>query len=242
MPEPGPDTTPEGMPPCDLLVFDLDGTLIDSQLDLVHSVNATLASLNRPALAPHLVASFIGDGAAMLVQRALEATGGFDVSLLAQAMPSFLAYYKAHMLDNTHLYPGVLESLRGLRMVMPLLPMAVLSNKPVRPSREICTALGLAPFFFQTYGGNSFATKKPDPLGLCTLIAEASALAGLDVARHRTVLIGDSHVDVETARAAGVRCIGCSYGLDKVGLRASAPDLIVESPTQWLPALCQILS
>ena len=94
----------------------------------------------------------------MLVQRALEATGSFDEALLSQAMPMFLLFYRAHMLDNTYVYPGVLETLGQLRAMVPSLPMAVLTNKPVWPSRDICAALGLASFFFQNYGGNSFAT------------------------------------------------------------------------------------
>ncbi len=241
MPEPQPVSTPGDTLPCDLLIFDLDGTLVDSQQDLVHSVNKTLLSLQRTALEPHRVASFIGDGASMLVQRALEATGGADESLLARALRSFLAFYQTHMLDNTSAYPGVLETLGRLRTSVPSLPMALLSNKPVRPSREICTALGLEQFFFQTYGGNSFPTKKPDPLGVNTLISEASTRAGYQVARHRTVLIGDSHVDVETARSAGILCIGCSYGLDETRLRASSPDIIVDHPARWITALRQIL-
>lgn len=226
---------------CDLLVFDLDGTLVDSQQDLVFAVNTTLNSLQRPALEPKRVASFIGDGASMLVQRALEATGGADESFMAQAMPAFLAFYRAHMLDTTEAYPDVLGTLARLRAMASDLPMAVLTNKPVKPSREICRALGLAPYFFQNYGGNSFATKKPDPLGINLLIAEASALTENTVERQRTVLVGDSHVDVETARAAGVHCIGCTYGLDESRLRASAPDVLVESPKEWIAALQQIL-
>ncbi len=240
MPEPPPDTGPENPLHCDLLIFDLDGTLIDSQQDLVESVNATLGCLRRPPLEPRRVASFIGDGAALLVQRALEATGGANSNLLAAALSSFIVQYRARMLDHTHAYAGVIEALSKVRALAPSLPMAVLSNKPVGPSRALCAALHLAPFFFQVYGGDSFASKKPDPLGVSTLIVEASALTGQQIALRQTVLIGDSHVDVATARAAGVHCIGCSYGLDEARLRASAPDGIADSPMQWLHALRQL--
>ena len=175
---------------CDLLVFDLDGTLINSQQDLANSVNATLAFLHRPRLENEQIATFIGDGATVLMQRALHATGGADEALLASAMPFFLAYYREHI---------------------------------------------------QNYGGNSFETKKPHPLGMHTLMQEASAMLGREVQARRTVLIGDSHVDVETARSAGTLCLGCSYGLDPERLRAARPDCIVDKPEHWLNALCAML-
>ena len=227
---------------CDLQVFDLDGTLIDSQQDLAHSVNATLLFVHRPPLEHTLIASFIGDGATALLQRALDATGGADDALLLTAMPFFLAYYREHNLDFTAAYPGVLSELRRIREAAPLLPMAVLTNKPVNPSRAICAGLGLSPFFFQNYGGDSFVSKKPDPLGMHTLMHEAATLLGHEVQASRTVLIGDSHVDVETARAAGTLCLGCSYGLDPERLKKARPDVLVDTPHQWLDALRTLLS
>ena len=242
MPEVSPGGTDLQELRCDLLVFDLDGTLIDSQQDLANSVNATLAYVKRPHLDLKQIATFIGDGASMLVHRALEATGGSNEKLLATAMPFFLAYYREHKLDFTFVYPRVLVELRHIRAAAPSLPMAVLTNKPVAPSRAICDGLGLSPFFFQIYGGNSFETKKPDPLGMRTLMHEASALLGRAVELQRTVLIGDSHVDVETARAAGTLCLGCSYGLDPERLRAAKPDVMVDGPDQWLRALRALLA
>ncbi len=229
------------MPDCDLVVFDLDGTLVDSQQDLVYSVNVTLESLGRSPLEPGHVASFIGDGAAMLVRRALEATGEMDEALLSHALSAFLAFYWKHMLDTTRPYCGVMEALGAIRDAMPDLPMAVLTNKPVRPSRAICDALSLKPYFFQVYGGNSFTTKKPHPLGMETLMAEASSIAGRPVRRQHAVLVGDSHVDAETAGAAGVLCLGCLYGLDPERLRASTPDVLVDCPGEWLPMLNRLL-
>lgn len=158
-----PDSTPAKGLDCDLLVFDLDGTLIDSQQDLSNSVNATLAYLQRPALHDKRIAEFIGDGAAMLVRRALEATGDASDSVMAEALPFFLDYYRSHNLDFTFAYPGVIAELQRIQQVAPTLPMAILTNKPFRPSRIICDGLGLSPFFFQNYGGDSFPQKKPDP-------------------------------------------------------------------------------
>ncbi len=235
-----------------LLVFDLDGTLIDSSLDLCHSVNAALAQVGRPALPNALIASYIGDGAAMLVRRALGDPG--DVDALPASVPGgeelfrhtyefFLDYYREHKLDNTRLYDGVLAALQEIRARHPELPMAVLTNKPVNPSREICAALGVAPFFFQNYGGNSFATKKPDPTGLLTLMAEARTLAATRDPRppalnpEEVVLIGDSDVDLLTARRAGARFLGCSYGLAPHALAAAEPECVVDHPSEWAKAL-----
>jgi phosphoglycolate phosphatase len=240
------------MLPPRLLVFDLDGTLINSSLDLCNSVNAALDHVGKPQLPNSIIASYIGDGAAMLVRRALGDPNDLDSltpitasedDLFHRTYDFFLTYYRAHKLDNTHLYPGVLESLQAIRSRNPLLPMAVLTNKPVIPSREICTALGIAPFFFQNYGGNSFPTKKPDPTGLLTLIAEANAILSLQnphlplVTSQDTVMIGDSDVDVTTARRCGAQSLGCAFGLAPESLEAAEPDATVHHASEWPAAL-----
>jgi phosphoglycolate phosphatase len=220
-----------------LLVFDLDGTLIDSAQDLCNSVNATLSRFGREPLADEIIAGFIGNGAMMLVRRSFAAAGGMaDEELLAQAHKYFLDYYREHKLDYTYAYEGVLEALAALKQLHdevggPARAMAVLTNKPVRPARDICAALGLAPYFLNIYGGNSFATKKPDPEGLQALMREAGAQPD------ETVVIGDSQVDVETARNGGAWCIGCTFGLAPESLSANPPDVIVDSPADWPAAL-----
>ncbi|QMV17339.1 HAD hydrolase-like protein [Granulicella sp. 5B5] len=233
------------MPAPRLLVFDLDGTLIDSSLDLCNSVNAALLQVGKPSLPNDLIASYIGDGAAMLVRRALGDPGDLDSlthndALFQHTYANFIQHYRAHKLDNTRCYDGVLDTITTLRDRHPHLPMAVLTNKPVIPSREICVALGLAPFFFQNYGGNSFTTKKPDPLGLQTLVAEASQLAGERISPEETVMIGDSDVDVLTAKRAGARSIGCLYGLAPHSLAAAQPDATAHAPQEWLTLLEEI--
>ena len=254
------------MPAPRLLVFDLDGTLIDSSLDLCNSINAALAHMDQGGLPNEVIASYIGDGAAMLVRRSLthpqirkrspeETAGGRtkadvdallpgeDDELFRRTFDFFLTYYRAHKLDHTRCYPGVIDALTEIRAAHPRLPMAVLTNKPVNPSREICVALGLSPFFFQNYGGNSFATKKPDPEGLLMVIAEASSLlAGEDrsaaaITPEETVMIGDSDVDVLTARACGARSLGCSFGLAPEALAAAHPNASVDAPSGWKAAL-----
>jgi phosphoglycolate phosphatase len=228
-----------------LLVFDLDGTLIDSAQDLCNSVNATLEYEGRAPLADEVVAGYIGDGAIMLIRRALfgqeaaESGAPVDEELLKRAYDYFLAYYREHKLDFTYAYDGVLEALAALRRFHehpdgPARLMAVLTNKPVRPAQAICEALGLAPFFLHIYGGNSFATKKPDPEGLRALMSEAGAQP------EETVVIGDSQVDVEVARNAGAWCVGCTFGLAPESLEAHPPDVLVDSPADWTAALSPI--
>jgi phosphoglycolate phosphatase len=221
-----------------LLVFDLDGTLIDSAQDLCNSVNAALKEFGHAPLDDAEIAGFIGDGALMLIRRSLAKAYGepVDEEFLHKAYAFFLDYYRAHKLDYTYAYEGVLESLAALKALhsppgFPAKCMAVLTNKPVRPARDICAALGLAPYFMQIYGGNSFPTKKPNPEGLLTLMAEAGATP------EETVLIGDSQVDVLTARNGGAWAIGCTFGLSPESLTATQPDILVDSPADWTPAL-----
>jgi phosphoglycolate phosphatase len=217
-----------------LLVFDLDGTLIDSAQDLCNSVNATLRHCGLKALPDKQIAAYIGDGALMLVRRALAAENGtaVDESFLAQAYDFFLDYYREHKLDFTYAYAGVLEALKAVSEIPGgKRAMAVLTNKPVRPARAICEALELAPFFMSIYGGNSFKTKKPDPEGMRALMAEAGARP------EETVMIGDSEVDVQTARNAGAWSIGCTFGLAPHTLEASPPDVLADEPGDWTAVL-----
>jgi phosphoglycolate phosphatase len=200
------------------LVFDLDGTLIDSKLDLVHSVNAARGLMNLPPISEGLVSSYVGNGAPVLMRRALgpEASEA-DVQ---RGLEFFLKYYRAHMLDNTRLYPGVKDALDRLREAGA--KMAVLTNKPVRFSRSIVEGLGLTEHFFQVYGGNSFEQKKPDPVGIEALLSESG------VARERTIMVGDSGVDIQTARNANVQACGVSYGFQPESFVEYPPDFVVD--------------
>jgi phosphoglycolate phosphatase len=182
------------------LIFDLDGTLIDSKRDLIHSVNAMLEEMRRPQLAAETISGYIGHGAPQLVARALGGTATEEE--LKHALQFFLAYYEDHKMDNTCAYPEVRETLERLKH----LPMAVLTNKPTRISLRILNALGLANYFRVIYGGNSFETKKPDPLGANTILRE------LGITAAETLLVGDSEVDVQTARNAGTLAAAVNYG------------------------------
>ena len=208
-----------------LLVFDLDGTLIDSRTDLTNSVNAMLRHYDRPELPCELISTYIGDGAPMLVRRALGDPD--DQKFVEEALIFFLMYYREHKLDNTYVYEGVRESLSAIREACDgAVRMAVLSNKPVNPSRAIVDALGLADYFFQVYGGNSFPTKKPDPQGAQALLGEAGVTAG------EAVMIGDSANDVATAQNAGMYSVGLTYGLSPATLEKLPPDVLLDRPDE----------
>ncbi len=216
-----------------LIVFDLDGTLIDSRLDLANAVNSTLVQLDRTTLPEQEIAGFIGDGATALVERSLVATGGSEQALLQTAMPVFFRTYRRHETDHTYVYDGVLTALDQIRQQVPGILLGVLTNKPVCPSRRICEALGLAPFFFVNYGGDSFTTKKPEPEGLLAIMTEASQIAGAAITPEETVMVGDSDVDIRTARAAGTWCVGCTWGFAREALIAAQPDALAQSPIEW---------
>jgi len=210
-----------------LVIFDLDGTLIDSRLDLVHSVNAALRHIQRPELPEDVIASYVGDGAPILIQRAL---GGevVDEALVRKGLEFFLHYYREHKLDHTTVYPGIREALSSIQGADNGTPrkMAVLTNKPVNPSRAIVEALKMSSYFSQVYGGNSFSTKKPDPEGALKLVDEAG------VRPSQTAIVGDSHVDIRTGRNAGLWTVAVTYGFAPHTLEVETPDVIVDHPSE----------
>ena len=209
----------------DLLVFDLDGTLIDSKDDLVHSVNAVRGRMGLVPLPEETVASYVGRGVVALMRQALGGTATEET--VAQAVEFFFEYYRAHMLDHTVPYPGVCETLDRLQSRR----MAVLTNKPVLFSQAILDGLGLSRYFVRVYGGNSFAQKKPDPMGLFALMQES------DVTGERTMMVGDSETDVLVGRNAGAWTCGVTYGLSPETLKTSPPDFLLDDLRELPPLL-----
>ena len=207
------------------LLFDLDGTLIDSKRDLVQSVNATLCGMGRAELPEDLVASYVGSGAPILISRALGGAG--SAAEQQSALKFFLAHYDQHKLDFTREYPGVRETLEKLRGV----PMAVLTNKPVNVSVRILAGLGLAGFFRAIYGGNSFATKKPDPLGANTILSE------MGIAAAQAAMVGDSEVDVQTARNAGMISAIVNFGFGTHDREMYPADIYLDRMEELLPLI-----
>ena len=206
----------------DLVIFDLDGTLVDSKQDLINAVNAARGHMSLPPLPDDTVAGYVGNGAPALIRRALgDEAPQVDVD---RALEYFLTYYRAHMLDFTRLYPGVRESLDALDAGG--VKMAVLTNKPVRFSIDMIKGLGVGDKFFRVYGGNSFEQKKPDPIGVEKLLEESGCR------RDRALIVGDSAVDVRTARNARVECCGVTYGFQPESFNSDPPDFLVDRMEQ----------
>ena len=208
-----------------LVIFDLDGTLIDSEADLAASVNAMRRFMGMDPLPPARVASYVGHGAPVLMRRAL----GPEASEqdVARALDYFIRYYHQHCLDQTRLYPGTREMLDELQAAGRHL--AILTNKPVRISQRIVSGLGLKEHFFEVFGGNSFEQKKPHPIGIERLL-ESTGLA-----HAVTLMVGDSGVDVETARNARVAACGVTFGLSPDTVRAAAPDYLIDAMPDLTP-------
>jgi phosphoglycolate phosphatase len=184
-----------------LVVFDLDGTLVDSSQDLAEAINALLADLGATALSLDVVVSLVGEGAALLVRRALE-RAGLDPDT-PNALQQFLAHYDVRLLDTTRPYPGMVDTVTAIRARH---RVAVLTNKPERPTRQILKGLGLDGLFSDVIGGDSVHGRKPDPAGLLDLVARAG------VTPAETLLVGDSPVDLATARRAGTHICLARYG------------------------------
>jgi phosphoglycolate phosphatase len=199
-----------------VLIFDLDGTLVDSKKDLTASVNYIRSRFGLTDLTEHEIARFIGNGALMLIRRALGPQG--TEANVQSGLQMFLSYYRAHMLDSTALYPGVRETLDRLAHCK----LAVLTNKPVHFSCSMLDGLGIYKLFDAVYGGNSFDHKKPDPVGIYQILSDTKGQ------RERAWMIGDSAVDVLTGRNAGVRTCGVTYGYATETFQDSPPDYLID--------------
>ena len=213
--------------PCRLFLFDLDGTLIDSTMDIALSVNLALGSMSLPGIRPARIASFVGDGVRKLIERSLREVLGIDAQgpLLRDTMQRYLGEYERHLLDSTRLYPGVKDALDHLRWAR----LAVVTNKPERFSRRILDALGVGDRFCVILGGDSTAAGKPDP-GPLRLAMERCGATAAD-----TVMVGDSPVDIRAGKAAGVMTCGIAYEEAKgKQLEAAGCDLMIQEMTELL--------
>lgn len=184
-----------------LIAFDLDGTLVDSRQDLADSANDLLEERGGRRLTTEAIVGMIGEGAGLLVKRALIAAGLPDDA--PGALPRFLEIYDSRLLNHTRLYPGVAEAVEHARRHA---RVAVLTNKPLGPSERILDALGVRDLFDDVIGGDGPHPRKPDPAALQALMARA------DASPAATLMVGDSRIDRETAREAGTRCCLLSYG------------------------------
>ena len=207
------------------LIFDLDGTLVDTKADLAAATNYMLQKLNLPLLSVAQVESFIGLGARVLIERAL---GQERAHLVADGFTLFMDYYNAHLLDQTRPYPGMETLLTAARAQG--MSLSVLTNKPEQPSRAILSGLGLMNYFSAVIGGDTLPKRKPDPGGICVLQQAAGR------ALTETLLIGDSEIDMRTGRAAGIATCGVTWGFGHAGFETCPPTFLAET----VPALQQI--
>jgi phosphoglycolate phosphatase len=207
----------------ELIIFDLDGTLVDSRLDIATSVNELLTLLGKPKLANEQIYGFIGNGVRRLLERSLPGVSPEEVE---RSLQIFLPIYRRHLLDTTRPYPGVQESLESLAKRKTL---TVLTNKPREESVTVLKGLDLFSFFEIVYGGESFPRRKPDPIGITAILEKTG------VARGRALMVGDSRVDYETARNASIPICMVSYGLGASEIPALDPDYLVDDLRQLIP-------
>jgi phosphoglycolate phosphatase len=206
-----------------LLVFDLDGTLVDSSRDIAAAANAALRRLapGTPEIPLDAILSFVGEGARLLVERCLGHTG---LDLPAdEVLPVYLECYGERLLDSTRLYPGVADALDALAGTT----LAVLTNKPGDMGRALLEGLGVVSRFARVWGAGDVPARKPDPAGLLRLMAELGATAD------ETWMVGDSATDVGAARAAGVPVAGVTWGFHPGTLRAAGPDRLIDHPRDF---------
>jgi phosphoglycolate phosphatase len=208
------------------VIFDLDGTLIDSRADLAAAVNHMRSVIGLPVLPVATIAGYIGEGARVLVQRAL---GSAHADKLEQGLQHFLDYYGGHLLDHTRLYADIENLLATIAAAT--ISQSVLTNKPEALSRAILEGLGVLHYFAAVVGGDSLSVRKPDPGGVAYL-SELTATP-----RERMLLVGDSPIDLQTARAAGVAFCGVAWGIKPATRRAAKPDQFIERPMHLLAVL-----
>ena len=214
-----------------LIAFDLDGTLIDSRRDLADAANALIVERGGTPLSEDAIGRMVGDGAATLVRRALGAAG---IPLDESSLPRFLELYDATLLRTTRPYPGIVDALKAIQRGGVL---ALLTNKPLEPTQKLLAGLDLAPFFAAVIGGDGPFPRKPDPNGLQHLMAQHG------VTPLRTVLVGDSHIDAETARAASTAfCLArYGFGADTLSGDLLAREAAVSTPQSLPDAIARLL-
>ena len=213
-------------------MFDLDGTLVDTSPDLTAALNHSLVGMGRPAVDAATVRHLVGHGARALIERGLALSGGGDEAAVAQALPLFLDYYAAHVADGSKPYRGagaMLEALAGAGV-----RLAICTNKPVALSRALIAALGWSERFAANLGGDSLAVRKPDPAPLLAAIAAVGGDPG------DAVFVGDSIVDVTTARAAGVPVVAVSFGFADRPAAALGADRVIHDFVELVEALASL--
>ncbi len=199
----------------ELIIFDLDGTLIDSKDDIANSVNFTLRELNLKKMPYELIYTYVGNGVEPLIRRALETAGGNGS--IKKALDIFRAYYWEHLLDNTVLYPNVADTIKRLSEIK----KSVVSNKSERFVKKILSGLDIEKYFEIALGGDSLKNKKPHP-DMVNFVTER-----LGISNNRTLIVGDGAVDMECGKRAGAYTCGVSYGYRN-------RDELVDAGADWI--------
>lgn len=217
-----------------VIVFDLDGTLVDTAPDIAQTMNVLLARRGRRLLEVGEVHKFIGQGIRVLMARALTATGapGQDGEMAAM-VDEFLVHYKANIANHSSLYPGVLTALETYRSAG--VTMAVCTNKLEAPSRLLLESLGVTEYFAAIVGGDTLPVRKPDPSHLLETVSRAGGTAS------SAIMVGDSEADVAVARAANIPVIGVSYGYTQTPMAEIGPDRLIDHFDQLDAAVAELL-
>ena len=217
-----------------IIVFDLDGTLVDTAPDLAATTNAVLAGIGCPPLSEASIRRMIGHGARALVARGIKAAGGsLDDALLDRLFEEFLALYETRIADASKPFPGIEAALDHIAARGAI--AAVCTNKPERLSGVLLHALGLSGRFAAIVGGDSLAVRKPDPLHLLTTIERAGGVAD------NAVMVGDSATDLNAARAAEVPMIGVSFGYSETPMAELVPDMLIDDYAEFADALARLI-
>lgn len=205
-----------------IILYDLDGTLVDTREDITQTVLHMLATLQAPPLPPSVIQGYVGQGLPYLVQQCLSTT---DPARVERGLAVYRAHYAAHMMDHTALYPHAAEALEYFRSRV----QAVVTNKSQSSTETLLRALGIAPFFHAVLGAESGYPRKPDPSSIRALLSRLGLVAA------DALLVGDSVVDIETGRNAGILTVAVRHGFgDPETLRQAAPDLIVADFREFL--------
>jgi phosphoglycolate phosphatase len=213
-----------------VVAFDLDGTIADTAPDLAASLNHTLAAMGRATVPTEMVRHLIGHGSRALLRRGLAATGDASEALVAAGYPIFLDHYAANICDGTSIYPALEAALDELKASG--IAIALCTNKPERLTRLLLDALGWAERFDAVVGGDTLSVRKPDPAPLLEAMARAGGGRG--------AFVGDSIVDADTAKAAGVPFVAVSFGFSDRPPSEFGADAVIDSYPELLPVLARL--
>ena len=215
------------------IIFDLDGTLIDSAPDLAEALNRTLLEINRPALPLSLIRNLVGTGALALIKKGLEASGGIENNDLEALRIRFLEIYDKILLEKTKLFPGALKAIKNLTKLK--YPLSICTNKPEVPAKKIIKGLGIKSYFKNISGGDTYQYKKPHPLHLIKTIKASGRR------KNYAIMIGDSKNDIDCSKSLGIPSIVVSFGYSDIPVDQMEADMVLhnyDNLIRYIEILC----